>query len=240
MAAACGWCLCDACAAARTRASASCDARARCAARAGFAPGAGLHAAGSERAFGLASREPFSAADVAVRARRARPSQRMAEVGATMNNTVCPCGGFHEFEPVKGEQDFVAGIVAGACSTCLFCLWWPLLLCGTRLRAGCARCSARSRPPYPRARAAPPPALTAAKRPLPPRRAPLRPAGAACAWLGRGLTRARGVRARSAGVLLRRARNLKGRRGQAVHQVRAAGGPQGAPLPRLPGAVRRR
>ena len=47
-----------------------------------------------------------------------------------MNNTVCPCGGFHEFEPVKGEQDFVAGIVAGACSTCLFCLWWPLLLCG--------------------------------------------------------------------------------------------------------------
>jgi hypothetical protein len=52
---------------------------------------------------------------------------------ATMNSTVCPCGGFHEFEPVKGENDFVAGILAGACSTCLFCIWWPLLLCGAWL-----------------------------------------------------------------------------------------------------------
>lgn len=54
-----------------------------------------------------------------------------------MNSTVCPCGGFHEFEPVKGENDFIAGLAAGACSTCLFCIWWPLLLCGAWL---CWRC----------------------------------------------------------------------------------------------------
>jgi hypothetical protein len=59
--------------------------------------------------------------------------------GPTMNSTVCPCGGFHEFEPVKGENDFIAGLAAGACSTCLFCIWWPLLLCGAWL---CWRCGA--------------------------------------------------------------------------------------------------
>jgi hypothetical protein len=29
---------------------------------------------------------------------------------------------------VKGDNDFFAGIAAGACSTLLFCVWWPLLL----------------------------------------------------------------------------------------------------------------
>ena len=42
--------------------------------------------------------------------------------------TVCPHGGFHEFEPQTKDHDFMAGLAAGACSTCMFCIWWPLLL----------------------------------------------------------------------------------------------------------------
>ena len=124
-----------------------------------------------------------------------------------MNNTVCPLGGFHEFEPVKGEQDFVAGIVAGACSTCLFCLWWPLLLCGAWQRRLAAQRRALQLP-YPRGRATALSALTASTPLLPCQRA--LPLAACDAWarLGWALTRARGVRVRSAGVLLRRARNL--------------------------------
>jgi hypothetical protein len=56
-------------------------------------------------------------------------------IEASMLGTVCPHGGFHNWEPVKGDNDFFAGIAAGACSTCLFCIWWPLLLWCARAAA---------------------------------------------------------------------------------------------------------
>jgi hypothetical protein len=64
------------------------------------------------------------------------PAAGVPTIDASMLGTVCPHGGFHNWEAVKGDNDFFAGIAAGACSTCLFCIWWPLLLwcvvCGAR------------------------------------------------------------------------------------------------------------
>jgi hypothetical protein len=56
------------------------------------------------------------------------PAAGVPTIEASMLGTVCPHGGFHTWEAVKGDNDFFAGIAAGACSTCLFCIWWPLLL----------------------------------------------------------------------------------------------------------------
>ena len=132
----------------------------------------------------------------------------------TMNNTVCPQGGFHEFEPVKGDTDFVAGIAAGACSTCLFCIWWPLLLCGARCegpgRRACVRAAPlRRAPSYWRRRG--PNALTNAS---------------SCGCAASDALPSR-VRLRSAGVLLRACpapRAQPGSGADVARGVRAQGG----------------
>lgn len=69
-----------------------------------------------------------------------------------LTSSVCPQGGFHEFEPVKGEADFWAGLGAGVCSASLCCLWWPLLLWCAHPAAAAGRAGAYLPARAPRAR----------------------------------------------------------------------------------------
>jgi hypothetical protein len=154
---------------------ASCDARTRRLPRYALAALAGVNRAGSvARVWPLSRKSCFCAlrlADVAALTRRRFIPSLSMEGPATMNSTVCPCGGFHEFEPVKGENDFVAGILAGACSTCLFCIWWPLLLCGAWLSVSkcraCAACAVVLAPALSPNQRACEPTARAAARPRP-------------------------------------------------------------------------